>query len=46
MRAQRADIDKNLVTNYISSGTLVVDIENILTYNLCLINSKPSFQLN
>lgn len=46
MRALRAGIGMNFVTNYISSGTLVVGIENILTYNLCLINGKPSFQLN
>lgn len=46
MRALRAGIGINLVTNCISSGTLVVGIENILTYILCLIIGKPSFQLN
>jgi len=43
MRAPRAGIGINLVTNYTSSGTLVMGIENILTDNLCLINGKPSF---
>lgn len=44
MRALRAGIGINLVTNYISSVTLVVGIENTPTCNLYLINAKLSFQ--
>lgn len=36
----------NLVTNCIYSGNLGVGIENIFTYSLCLMNGKPSSQLN
>lgn len=46
MRALRAGIGINLVTNYTSSESLGMDIENIFTYSLCLPNGKPRSQLN